>query len=219
MLRLTEVATEEPTALTPDTFAEMAERMKDRRPTIRRTSMLCLARLYARHVSGRFTDFASVMTCSGSTQTALHQYFGSCSDVWTLLKPVPGYIISCWGYPEFVDKQLVMQLLQEYIIPRYEYNNCSNVSPNLVRPGSPSVADSYEVMPDVNECSSGRLEASEGTRASALIAMWVSLDAAGRSGLASILGFKTKVDNLQKDVSVDSNKIAFIRSERLLQSF
>ena len=41
-----------------------------------------------------------------------------------------------------------------------------------------------------------RVESSEGTRTTALLALYASLDASGRAGLSGILGFKTKVTTI-----------------------
>lgn len=199
LLRLSDVAFDDPTALSREAYAELADRMKDRRTSVRRSAMLCLAKLYARHVSGRFTDLNVLFSVTDTFLLGDHA-FGAPPEFWALLKPIPGYIISCWGYPEFTDKQLVIQLLQEYIIPCYVYNPCSS---NAITASS-SMKSSINLRSDVEATSSspetsieqfraGRSNVTEGVRATALVALWSTLDSTGRSGFASILGFKTKV--------------------------
>lgn len=106
--RLAEVASENPLLLSMDTYIEMAERMKDKRPSIRRNAMLYMARLYSRHVSGHFSELEDLAMGEGGSPA--RETFGAPADSWGLLRRVPEYIISCWGYPEFVDRQLVLQV-------------------------------------------------------------------------------------------------------------
>ena len=198
LLRLTEVASEEPEALSQDAYSEMVERMKDRKGAIRRSAMLCLARLYARHVSGRFFPVNEIIAHIADKRSTILQSFGAPLEVWSLLNRVPGYIVSCWGYPEFIDRQLVLQLLQEYLIPRYSYSGMGITSLSGPQsPGeflsSPDAADmDVNVEVTAGNITGGRVEAAEAIRATALLALWSTLDQAGRSGLAGILGFKTK---------------------------
>lgn len=198
LLRLTEVATVEPDSLSKDSYSEMAERMKDRRPSIRRSAMLCLARLYCRHVSGQFADVAETYAAGENCKGGKIK-FGTTAETWSLFNRIPGYIISCWGYPEFVDKQLVVQLLQEYIIPRFSYSitrsapSAEKCFDDLLSSPSRVIGCTTGGENTTTEARTGRNEASEGVRATALLAMWSTLDPAGRAGLASILGFKTKV--------------------------
>ena len=49
--RLIELATENPSAVTAETFREMGERVKDKKPEVRKLALVGLARLYHRHVS------------------------------------------------------------------------------------------------------------------------------------------------------------------------
>jgi sister-chromatid-cohesion protein PDS5 len=106
LIQLTEVALVNPLTLQQNTYVEMAERMKDRRPSIRRNAMHYMAKIYARHVSGVLCSIEDL----SSLDSAVVGTFGLTADLWASLNIIPSYIISCWGYPEFIDKHLVIQV-------------------------------------------------------------------------------------------------------------
>ncbi len=113
---LVDVAMADLTSLSEDAFFEMAERMKDKKPSIRRSAMTSMAKLYSRYISGNFIGIDELQkqgTLSSKT------FFGISSDAWKRLRIVPEYIISCWGFPEFVDKQLVIQVIIIIIVIDY----------------------------------------------------------------------------------------------------
>jgi sister-chromatid-cohesion protein PDS5 len=112
---LCDVAMESAAYLDEETYRELAERMKDRRPSIRRSAMTLLARVYSRHVSGSLPSIEDFMANDALMAKGT---FGVSTDTCRSLRIVPGYIIACWGYPEFTDRQLVIQLVQEYLLPK-----------------------------------------------------------------------------------------------------
>jgi sister-chromatid-cohesion protein PDS5 len=112
---LCDVAMESAAYLDEETYRELAERMKDRRPSIRRSAMALLARVYGRHVAG---SLPSIEDFVDNDALMAKGTFGVSSDTWRSLRIVPGYLIACWGYPEFTDRQLVIQLVQEYLLPK-----------------------------------------------------------------------------------------------------
>lgn len=117
------------------TLREMAERMKDKRLQIRKVAMIGLAKVYWKHVAlwlepidlplssehrGRTKKTSTVSRGTpkkgGERGGALHQYgSGVAEEVWQRLRFVPGFILSCWGYPAPEERHLVLQLVQEQV--------------------------------------------------------------------------------------------------------
>jgi hypothetical protein len=48
----------------------------------------------------------------------ISESLGIKTEIWSRLEFVPGYLLNCWGYPDPLDKHLVLQLFQEHILPK-----------------------------------------------------------------------------------------------------
>ena len=109
------------------TVREMAERMKDKRLQIRKVAMIGLAKVYWKHVAlwldpidlpaDSKKDKTKKKGSKGVTEGDGVYEFGSGvpQEVWHRLKFIPGFILSCWGYPDPEERHLVLQLFQEQV--------------------------------------------------------------------------------------------------------
>ena len=102
---LIDIALDEPSAISAALYMEMAERMKDRRPDVRKLSLTGLAKVYSKHLCPLFQPLTSGLSLLQNVAIA------------DRLKPVPGFILSCWGYPDISTRHLVMESLQEQLLP------------------------------------------------------------------------------------------------------
>lgn len=96
-----------PTSFTVNTFNEMFRRVKDKRPEIRKVALTGMARLYYRHVAVNLPSLDTVENV-GTIVDVVPE------EVLSRLGAVPRHIVNCWSY----DKYLVLQLIQEYLIPK-----------------------------------------------------------------------------------------------------
>ena len=99
--RLCEVAKEDPCALLPTTYLEIAERMKDRKPTVRRLALTSLARLYHKHLSSVRRPLDEL------PERELEE---GRTDMLERFSLVPGFVLSYWGWPDAEDRHLVIQV-------------------------------------------------------------------------------------------------------------
>ena len=90
-----------------NTFTEMFRRVKDKRPEIRKAALTGMARLYYRHVAVNLPSLDTVDHSTAITDVIPE-------EILSRLSTVPRHIINCWSY----DKYLVLQLIQEYLIPK-----------------------------------------------------------------------------------------------------
>lgn len=172
------------------TLQEMAERMKDKRLQIRKVSMIGLAKVYWKHVALFLEPIDLPSTDRGGKnkkrnpssvgmkahESCLYEYgSGVQPEVWQRLKFIPGFILSCWGYPDPEEKHLVLQLIQEQIIPK--------------PPKKSSVSESSKrvTAQDKEDCWLW-----ERRRAAAFLTMYQTLDGTQKQCLSSILANKAK---------------------------
>ena len=146
MSRLLEIFSEDPTQLQVHTIKEIAERVKDRKQEVRKIAQIGLSKVYGRHISHQILlgdgmdrifeedyDVRSedhleqcLKSCpryeDGDTEETknlfVSQSLGIKTEIWSRLEFVPGYILNCWGFPDPLDKHLVLQLFQEHILPK-----------------------------------------------------------------------------------------------------
>ena len=133
--RLLDTAMEDPMNLSPEVFREMGERVKDKKQQVRKVAQIGLAKVYWRHVSlpalGFRESHSSSSPSSGGEDQIIEDFgdkeeyaaavadsMGVHIDIWKRISFVPGFIVNCWGYPDPLDKHLVIQLFQEQILPK-----------------------------------------------------------------------------------------------------
>ena len=163
--KLIDVTFQSPTKFTIDTFKEMGERVKDKKIDIKKIAMQGLCRMYSRHISSSLPSL-DLIELSGSRIADSGN-----TELMQRLSFVPGLILNCWGFPELAMKHTVLQLTQEYLLPKSSKTEETN-SPN-----TPALEDIDDV------------------RATATLLMFSLLNPAERLQLSSIILFKTKVRN------------------------
>ncbi len=158
LMRLLEVIHEDPLAVSAKTLREMGERVKDRKADIRKAAMVGLCKLYSRNIAEVLPSLEDEV----ATQTE-NGDIGKCfnSALWKRISFIPAMLINCWGYPDIPTRHIVLQLLQEYIIPK----KAGKADPN---------ADDARASP----------------RAAALLLCFSSLSSEERQQFANIISFK-----------------------------
>ena len=110
---------EDPVFLSVDIFREMGERVKDKKLQVRKVAQIGLAKVFWRHVSLPATalpedEGSEQIWALGSDPEVraegLAASMGVSVEVWRRVSFVPGFLINCWGYPDPLDKHLVIQV-------------------------------------------------------------------------------------------------------------
>lgn len=171
--KLVDLAYAQPTCLSVATYIEMSERAKDKRHEVKRLAMVGLAKIYGRHISTVLPPLSGAGT---SLRTAVDP------EVLSRLEFVPGLLLKCWSYPEMGSKHLILQLIQEQLLPKaFAAAATSDDSSDAASSSPSSSGDKKEEQSELNE-----------RRASALLLIYEGLPSGDRNSLASILGFKSK---------------------------
>jgi hypothetical protein len=173
-----EIALENPLTLQASSFEELLGRIVDRKVEIRRALMIGLARIYQRFVSSSLPNIKDLDDHSFENLQSLVS-----ADLWLRLKEIPNTILKCWGYPDLPTKHLVIQLVQESLLPK---------SVRVYR------KDEDKDRKDEDEDDKSGQDQDDGSkleskRASALIFLYHALDTIGRQSLATMMGFKSKI--------------------------
>ena len=181
LCKLVDLAYAHPTALSPATYAEMGERAKDKRPEVRRLVMVGLAKIYSRHISLVLPALSTLS--QGMRVDSLREAVEPA--ILARLEFVPGMLMKCWGYPEMGTKHLVLQLLQEQLLPKTIISNEKDSSDaSSPRSSVGSQASLEKTSPDAKELND--------RRASALLLIFEGLAASDKNSFSAILGFKSK---------------------------
>ena len=184
LCKLVDLAYGHPTALGPATYAEMGERVKDKRPEVRRLVMVGLAKIYGRHVSSALPTLSSLS--EGMRVDSLREVVDPA--LLARLEFIPGMLMKCWGYPEMGTKHLVLQLVQEQLLPRAIVEKTKDTSSDASSPRSDhsSSTDSNDKPGNVNGAEL------DDRRATALLLIFEGLTPGDKNSLSAILGFKSK---------------------------
>lgn len=207
-----------PKDFSTQTFLEMGERVKDRRMEVKRLAMIGLAKIYNKHISSTLPPIRSLVgSSSSSSSSSSHHHhphnMRSLVDQSLLdrLDFIPGFLMKCWSYPEAVNKYLIVQLLQEQLLPKQ--SAASSTDGAAAVGGGPSQgtekasAVAAVAAPAASKSSKSKSSAAAENknksslesldicdrRATALVLMFELLTKSDRTFLASILTFKAKV--------------------------
>lgn len=110
---------EDPTHISPEVFREMGERVKDKKQQVRKVAQIGLSKVFWRHVSMPAIGFGTSDNDEllvGDSETdyeysvAVAESMGVHPEIWRRISFVPGFIVNCWGYPDPLDKHLVIQV-------------------------------------------------------------------------------------------------------------
>lgn len=181
--KLIDLAYAQPSCLSAATYLEISERAKDRRLEVRRLTMVGLAKIYGRHVSMTLPPLSSAV--GPSLRAAVD------ADVLSKLEFVPGLLLKCWGYPEISSKHLILQLVQEQLLPKAFATPATDDSSASSSSSSSSSPTSNSDKKKKNNAATEQSELNE-RRASALLLIFEGLQGSDRNSLAAILGFKSK---------------------------
>jgi hypothetical protein len=197
LTRLIDLACADPASLARETYTDMCDRVKDRRPDVRRLAMVGLARIYNRNVSGALPPLDVQAEGSSATSlAALREHIDS--DVLDRLNTIPGVILQCWGYPDIPSKHLVVHLVQEVLLPKSVVSEGAVEDSTTTSSSSPSAtgasaAESQGAQVKPKKVSAAVALDSDRRRAAALLLMFDTLSPADRNALASVLNFKSRV--------------------------
>ncbi len=184
--RLLAVGAAGPLALSALTVAEIGERAKDKKADIRRAALVGLSKLYCAFVSSALPPLSSLGDLrSGSKASRAVGDVTSLVDreVLERFEGVPSAVIKSWGYPDVASRHLVVQLLQEQLLPlngRNKQRASTSSSQQTSQEDSQSSSESQESL--VCEC-----------RATALLLLHSLLVDEDRAMLGAILAFKARV--------------------------
>jgi len=205
--RLLDIAYEYPTYLSVETFRDMLERVKDKKPNVRKVALIGLSKVFFKHISVRALSFHNLGEGDAGSVPVEYVYgeegeerarevadsLGISADIWTRLSIVPGYIINAWGYPDPENKHLVTQLIQEQILPKPPKNLSKEASGGQSE-ASKNITSSSSSLSVISETDSGKevLEW-ESKRATLLLRIFGTLDSTQRQCLGAIMAFKSKI--------------------------
>lgn len=209
LTKLIDISYHKPLELSVNTYIEMGERVKDKRIEIKRTALVGLAKLYSRHVTVSLPPLSELI--SNKYSTAINQNHNIRELVDTLLLErfefIPSLILKCWSYPEINNKYLVIQLLQEQLLPKENiYSSSSHSSSNSTTTTTNEInkldsqSDDDNDMNTQQEYEDNSMKKNSVTssseicerRATALLLLFECLSNSDRNFLASILCFKAK---------------------------
>ena len=193
LTRLIDFASAAPGSLLLETYTEMAEKVKDKRPEVRRLAMVGLARIYNRHVSQHLPALTSV-TAEGSGAAATYLRESIDSDVLERLQIIPGVLLQCWGYPEMSTRHLVIHLLQEVLLPKVSSDSNDADVDETTTASSPTGTNTTtsKHKKKTSKSSSDSTNDIDDRRASALLLIFEGLSISERNALAAVLNFKAK---------------------------
>jgi hypothetical protein len=184
LCKLVDLAYAHPTSLSAATYVEMGERAKDKRPEVRRLVMVGMAKIYGRHVSLVLPGLSSL-----SNKDARADSLRECVDTAVLarLEFIPGMLMKCWGYPEMGTKHLVLQLVQEQLLPKVVASGDKDKDSEASSPCSDDASSG-------DSAQKGDINGAElnDRRAAALLLLFEGLTAGDRNSLSAIMGFKSK---------------------------
>lgn len=204
-----------PKEFSTQTFLEMGERVKDRRMEVKRLAMIGLAKIYNKHISSTLPPIRSLVGSSSSSSSHHHHPHSMRSlvdqSLLDRLDFIPGFLMKCWSYPEAVNKYLIVQLLQEQLLPKQ--SAASSTDGAAAVEGGPSQgtekasAVAAVAAPAASKSSKTKSSAAAENknkssiesldicdrRATALVLMFELLTKSDRAFLASIMTFKAKV--------------------------
>lgn len=175
--KLIEAGLDDPMSLSVATFAEMVERVKDKKETVHKTAIVGLAKIYGKFVACCLPDLSVLADNKETPLSAVRQ------EILDRLRTIPSTVCKYWGYPDLKNRHLVIHLLQEYLLPRLKGGKQSSNSP---RSGS-SQSQQVGVEQDGDDADI------DTSRASALLLMFSLLEESERDIFGTILGFKHKV--------------------------
>lgn len=165
LICLLKFAQDDLTSLSVNTYIEISERAKDKKFEVRKAALMGLAKLYYKNISMKLSPINSVKLDDLSAVAS-----NLSSDIISRLQHVPGIILKSFGYPEFSSKHLIIQLVQEYLLPKsiqLENENYREISNETL-----------------NE-----------TRTSALVYLFHLIDESDKNCFAAILTMKSKIND------------------------
>jgi hypothetical protein len=172
--------------LSPNTIEEIKERVKDKKPEVRRLALTGLLKLYYRYISSQLPSFSSVMASKDGRGSIDSLTANISPEVLQRLADVPSVVLKCWGYPDLPTRQLVIHGLQEFVLPR----SCSviedriNVNSNKKSKGGQQLSEK-EVDSLISD-----------VRTSALVFLFRNMrDESDRNSFSAILNFKAKISD------------------------
>lgn len=174
-----------PLSLSVTTLQEIGERVKDKKPDIRRAALSGLAKMYYQQLSSRLPPLSSLLAEEQQQSKDLSKLIRP--EVMDRFGSVPSLIVKSWGYPELGNKHHILQLLQEYVLPK----TLKPVSQQQRASGGTSEED-QETNPTVSSLSDDPHEVCD-VRSTALLILYGLLEEEDRTALGAILGFKNKV--------------------------
>lgn len=207
-----------PKEFSTQTFLEMGERVKDRRMEVKRLAMIGLAKIYNKHISSTLPPIRSLVGSSSSSSSSSHHHhphsMRSLVDQSLLdrLDFIPGFLMKCWSYPEAINKYLIVQLLQEQLLPKQSAASSTDGAAAAVGGGPSQGTEKASAVAAVAAPAASKSSKSKSSaaaenknksslesldicdrRATALVLMFELLTKSDRTFLASIMTFKAKV--------------------------
>ena len=110
--QLLEIAIEDPMRLSASAISEIGSRARDKRSEIRKVALIGMGKMFQRHISGVLPELDSLKDLRKQLNSTVPP------GLMERLSIVPGLIVKCWSYPEQTTKHLVVNLMQEYILPK-----------------------------------------------------------------------------------------------------
>ena len=114
LTRLVEIALEDPRKISPSSFEEMIQRVKDKKTEVRSSALTGLCRVYSKYVA---MNLPSLQDASGVA--GIFEEGGVIGrDIWERIQGVPSALVGSFGYPDMETRHNVLQLLQEQVLPK-----------------------------------------------------------------------------------------------------
>ena len=168
----------DPSALSVETVDEIKERVIDKKFEIRKTALIGLCKIYNKYVSSQLPPLPSASSLSDLTKRIPQ-------DTLAKLSNIPELLVKSWGVPEMASKHLILQMLQEQILPKsIKAATVDSQQTNGVATDSETQPSSQSDLKDEDLCDQ---------RASSLLLLLSNLSETDENVLSNILGFKSRL--------------------------
>jgi hypothetical protein len=186
LTKLLTLAQHDPHLLSLSTYIEIGERAKDKKVDIRRLAVKGLCKIYGKYIAERVAESENFKSIAPLVLDSYHTQ----SDLVNKLSFVPSLLMKYWGYPDIADKHIVIQSLQEYLLPKVHHVETDSFSGGGSYNASQSSTNSKTIP---NSAVIAQQVNIDEKRSNALLILFQHFSPSDQQTFSQILGFKLRV--------------------------